>query len=105
LEIIAFPCNNFYNQEPGTNVDVLKFLQGKDIRFLVAGKLECENGKATHPVYEFLKQKKGGGILGKSLKWNYTKFLCNADGVPIIRGGPTSTPLSLENDIVALLQK
>jgi glutathione peroxidase-family protein len=41
--------------------------------------------KATHPVYEFLKQKKGGGILGKSLKWNYTKLICDADGVPIIR--------------------
>jgi glutathione peroxidase-family protein len=72
--------------EPGTNVDVLKFLQGRDIRFLVAGKLECENGKATHPVYEFLKPKKGGGSLGKSLKWNCTKILCNADGVPITRG-------------------
>ena len=68
------------------------------------GKLECENGSSTNPLYQYLKLNAGsGGIFGRGLKWNYTKFLCNAAGVPILRAGPSSSPLTLEKDILALL--
>ena len=105
FEILAFPCNNIYWQEPGSNADVLAFVKGRGVTFPVFGKLECENGRFTHPLYKFLKQKKGGGITGRRLKWNYTKFLCDADGIPIKRGFPTSSPKSFEEDIIALLKK
>lgn len=105
LEIIAFPCNNFFEQEPGTNADVLAFINSIGVKFAVMGKLECANGKKTHPLYQFLTNSIGGGILGRQLKWNYTKFLVDANGIPIKRSSPTDTPLSLEKDILALLDK
>ena len=74
LEILAFPCNSFL-QEPGTNEDVLAFIKSRGVTFPVLGKLECENGRSTNPLYKFLKQSgPSGGVLGNSLKWNYTKY-------------------------------
>jgi glutathione peroxidase len=102
---MAFPCNNFLQQEPGSNAEVREYVESIGVNFTVMGKIECENGKQTHPLYRFLKHSLDGGIMGRRLKWNYTKFLVDADGVPIKRGGPTDSPLSLESDIVALLNK
>lgn len=103
LEILAFPCNNFGAQEPGSNSDVLKFAKSKGATFPVLGKVECENGDQTHPLFVYLKEKQGGGLLGSALKWNFTKFLCNSEGVPVKRYGPQESPLSFESDIVKLL--
>jgi glutathione peroxidase len=69
------------------------------------GKLECENGDATHPFYQFLKGNSNGGLLGKGLKWNFTKFLCDERGVPIERYLPTTNPRSIEPDIVKILER
>lgn len=104
LEILAFPCNDFLSQEPGTNEEVLAYVQSKNVTFPVLGKLACERGSASHPLYCYLKNTVGGGILGKQLKWNFTKFLCDANGVPVKRAGPTDSPLTMEKDIVALLE-
>lgn len=103
LEILAFPCNDFLSQEPGTNSEVLAFVKSKEVTFPVLGKLSCERGSASHPLYKYLKNNVGGGIFGKQLKWNYTKFLCDANGVPVKRSGPTESPLTLEKDIQVLL--
>jgi len=104
LEILAFPCNNFGSQEPGANAEVLEFAKGKGATFPILGKLECENGAKTAPLYEFLKQDLSGGVLGQTLKWNFTKFLCDAEGVPVKRFGPQESPLSFESHIKALLE-
>ncbi len=104
FEILAFPCNNFGNQEPGSNADILAYARNKGATFTIMGKLECENGDKTHPMYKFLRANCSGGVLGQSIKWNYTKFLCNADGVPVKRYGPMQNPLSFEADINALLK-
>jgi len=104
LEILAFPCNNFGAQEPGTNDEILKFATDKGATFPILGKLECDKGDATHPVYAYLKSKKTG-LLGETLIWNFAKFLCDKDGVPVARFGPKSNPLSFEKDIVDLLNK
>lgn len=104
FEILAFPCNNFGKQEPGTNEEILAFAKSKGATFPVLGKVECENGAATHPVYKYLKSVLDNGMLGPSLKWNFTKFLCDAEGVPVKRYGPQESPLSFEKDIVALLE-
>lgn len=103
LEILAFPCNNFSSQEPGTNSEVLAFAKSKGATFPIMGKIECENGNKTSPLYRFLRASLSGGILGRSLKWNYTKFLCDKEGIPIKRFGPTDSPLSFEKDIKCLL--
>lgn len=105
LEILAFPCNSFGQQEPGTNQEIEKFARDKGATFPVLGKVNCENGDETDPLYVFLKDSVPAGILGKGLKWNFAKFLCNAEGVPVARYGPQSSPLSFEKDIVKLLNE
>jgi glutathione peroxidase-family protein len=104
LEILAFPCNNFGKQEPGTNDEVLAFAQKKGATFPVFGKLECENGDITHPLYQYLRGSLDNGLYGQGLKWNFTKFLCNAEGVPIKRYSPAQSPMSFEADILELLK-
>ena len=103
FEILGFPCNNFGSQEPGTDEEIQMFAEKKGAKFPVLGKLECENGSVTHPLYLFLRSSLSGGILGPSLKWNFTKFLCDKNGIPIKRFGPTSSPLSFEKDIQELI--
>eukprot|EP01036_Dinobryon_divergens_P025216 gene25216-33742_t len=105
LEILAFPCNNFGGQEPGSNSDIQQFAKSKGATFPVFGKLQCDSGKKTHPLYQYLMGSLPGGILGQGLKWNFAKFLCNSDGVPIQRYLPTTAPSAIEGDIVALLRK
>lgn len=105
FEVLAFPCNNFGQQEPGTNEEILAYARNKGATFPVFGKLECENGDITHPLYKYLRASVSGGMLGQALKWNYTKFLCDAAGVPVKRYGPMQNPLSFEQDIAELLKK
>jgi len=60
------------------------------------------NGKDAIPLFLYLRSELTG-VLGTSIKWNFTKFLCDRRGKPIKRYGPPTKPLSFENDIVALL--
>ena len=82
LQILAFPCNNFGMQEPGENDDVKKYIEKKGVTFHVFGKIQCDNHDKTHPLYQMLKETTGGAGLG----WNFHKFLCDANGVPVARG-------------------
>ena len=61
------------------------------------------NGKYTHPVFKFLKNKMGG-FWGKKIKWNFTKFLLDSNGRPVKRYSPATEPEKIEGDILALLQ-
>ena len=101
LRILAFPCNQFAKQEPGTNHDIKKFAEKRGVKFDLFSKIEV-NGDSTHPLYVYLKHVQGG-YFGNSIKWNFSKFLCNKKGVPVKRYGPTESPLSAENDIRAEL--
>jgi len=102
FEILAFPCNQFGSQEPGTEEEIEKFTQGYGITFPIFEKVNV-NGSDAHPVWRFLKSKLGG-VLGSSIKWNYTKFLCGRDGVPLKRFGPTTNAKEMRDDIKALLE-
>jgi glutathione peroxidase len=102
LEILAFPCNQFGKQEPGSNAEVQEFARNRGATFPVLGKLEV-NGPGEDPLYSYLKSKKGG-LLGSAIKWNFSKFLCT-NGVPVKRYAPTDSPLSFEKDIEAELEK
>ncbi len=72
FEVLAFPCNNFGSQEPGTNEEIQVFAGNKGATFPVLGKLECENGNSTHPLYQFLR---GNLPLLNSLKWLIIEYL------------------------------
>ena len=103
LQILAFPCNNFGGQEPGTNQEILDFANSKDATFPLFGKLECEHADSekTHPIYRYLRGKFGGA----SLKWNFAKFLCDANGIPVSKYSPWEPFSKIEADIVQLLRK
>ena len=60
------------------------------------------NGKATHPVFAFLKER-AGGRLGSAIKWNFTKFLVAPDGTTVKRYSPKTNPDAIRADIEALL--
>jgi glutathione peroxidase len=102
LVILGFPCNQFSNQEPGTNTDIAEFCSlNYGVSFQMFSKIDV-NGADTHPVYKFLKSQKGG-TLGDDIKWNFTKFLIDKEGNVVNRFAPTSKPESLTEDIEKLL--
>lgn len=102
LEILAFPCDQFGNQEPGDNEDIQSFCQiNYGLSFPVFGKIEV-NGEGAHPLYKYLKGEKGG-LLGSNIKWNFTKFLVDRKGNVVKRYAPTVKPLSMESDIKKIL--
>jgi glutathione peroxidase-family protein len=101
--IAAFPCNQFGNQEPGTNAEVKLFAQKYGATYDLYAKIDV-NGDTAHPLWKFLK-KKQGGTLGDFIKWNFTKFLVDRNGVPVKRYAPTSDPNSIIPDIEKELAK
>lgn len=103
FEILAFPCNQFGNQEPGTNEEIKTFCSTKyNVTFRLFDKIEV-NGPNTHPLYKFLKDAKPGLMGSKDIKWNFTKFLIDRNGNVIERYAPQTTPESIEKDIEKLL--
>ncbi|XP_010273064.1 PREDICTED: probable phospholipid hydroperoxide glutathione peroxidase isoform X2 [Nelumbo nucifera] len=102
LEILAFPCNQFGQQEPGTNEQILEFACTRfKAEYPIFDKVDV-NGQNSAPIYQFLKSSKGG-IFGSGIKWNFTKFLVDKEGNVVDRYAPTTSPLSMENDIKKLL--
>mmetsp|Transcript_17550 Transcript_17550/g.24551 ORF Transcript_17550/g.24551 Transcript_17550/m.24551 type:complete len:120 (-) Transcript_17550:751-1110(-) len=98
LEILAFPCNQFGSQEPGSPSDIRSFVDGYGVKFPMMEKIDV-NGPNTHPVYSFLKAD-GGDIL-----WNFaTKFVIDKEGKTVTRFDGMKAPLDLENDIVSQMQ-
>ena len=97
LRIVAFPCNQFGGQEPGTNDAIFQFSQKYGVEFLVMSKVDVNFGRTT-AIYNYLKSKKGG-TLGSFIKWNFTKFLCDRRGQPVMRYAPNVDPLSIASDI------
>jgi glutathione peroxidase len=104
LVILGFPCDQFANQEPGSDDEIASFCAiNYGVSFPMMSKIEV-NGKGTHPVFVYLKSKTAG-LLGDSIKWNFTKFLVSKDGKKITRFAPTVEPETLAKDIEAELAK
>jgi len=100
--VLAFPCDQFGHQEPGTDAEIAGFCDTNyGVTFPLFAKIAV-NGPAAHPLYVWLKSQKGG-LLGDGIKWNFTKFLIDRAGAVQARYAPTSTPESLAKDIAALL--
>ncbi|XP_073130203.1 probable phospholipid hydroperoxide glutathione peroxidase [Henckelia pumila] len=104
LEILAFPCNQFGSQEPGTNEQIQEFACTRfKAEYPIFDKVDV-NGANTVPLYKFLKSSKGS-LLGDGIKWNFAKFLVDREGHVVDRYLPTTSPLSIEKDIKKLLEK
>jgi glutathione peroxidase len=98
FEILAFPCNQFANQEPGTDKEIGSFCSlNFGVTFPVMAKIDV-NGSTAHPLFKYL-QEKSPGILGKAIKWNFTKFLVDKKGNIVSRFAPATTPLKIEDRI------
>jgi glutathione peroxidase-family protein len=94
FEILAFPCDQFGHQEPGSDAEIANFCdEAYGVTFPLFAKIEV-NGKNAHPLYVWLKQQKGG-LLGQRIKWNFTKFLVDRAGIVRARFAPTTKPESL----------
>jgi glutathione peroxidase len=100
--VLGFPCNQFGKQEPGSSADIQQFCSSKyDVTFPMFAKIEV-NGDHAHPLYKYLKRAKSG-LLGSSIKWNFTKFLVDRQGNVVARHAPTTNPKNLTKEIEALL--
>lgn len=103
LEVLAFPCNQFANQEPGTHEEIIEFVKQYNAKYTFFEKKDV-NGANARPVFTYLKAKLPGAF-GNYIKWNFSKFLVDRDGQPFKRYAPTDKPLSFEDDIKELLAK
>jgi glutathione peroxidase len=102
LVILGFPCDQFGHQEPGDEGEISEFCESQfGVTFPMFSKIDV-NGKNAHPLYKWLKSEKSG-VLGGAIKWNFTKFLVDADGNVVQRYGSTTTPDSIAADIEKLL--
>jgi glutathione peroxidase len=103
LEILAFPCNQFGGQEPGTPQQIEQFCSTKyGITFPIFQKTDV-NGSHAHPLFVYLKTAAPGLLGTEAIKWNFTKFLIGRDGVPVKRYASASSPTSISADIQKLL--
>jgi glutathione peroxidase len=102
LEVLAFPCDQFGHQEPGSNEEIQQFCQlNYGVTFPVFAKIDV-NGKTAHPLFQFLR-KECGGLLTDSIKWNFTKFLVDRNGQVVERFAPTTQPEKMVPAIEKLL--
>jgi glutathione peroxidase len=100
--VLGFPCNQFGNQEPGDASQIEQFCAGNyAITFPMFAKIDV-NGAHAHPLFKYLKNEKFG-LLGPSIKWNFTKFLVDRSGRVVARHAPTARPEGLRREIEALL--
>jgi len=102
LKIIGFPCNQFGKQEPGTEEEIKSFCDlNYGVSFQLSEKIEV-NGSNTHPVFKYLKSELKGK-LNNSIKWNFTKFLIDRNGIPYKRFSSTVEPEDIKPFIDKLI--
>jgi glutathione peroxidase len=102
--VLGFPCNQFGEQEPGTEKEIVEFCSlTYDITFPIFSKIDV-NGDNTHPLYSFLKKSAPGLLGSEAIKWNFTKFLIDRQGKIVDRFAPTTKPEDIEENIKSLLK-
>jgi glutathione peroxidase len=103
LVILAFPCNQFGGQEPGSDDEIQQFCQlNYGVSFPVMAKLAV-NGPDASPLFEHLKDSARGLMKTRAIKWNFTKFLINKQGDVVKRYAPRTKPASIAASIEDLL--
>jgi glutathione peroxidase len=95
LVILGFPCNQFANQEPGDEKSIMEgCLLNYGVTFPMFSKIDV-NGRDAHPLYKYLRSELPGTISTR-IKWNFTKFLVNAEGTPLKRFSPATKPEKID---------
>lgn len=104
LVVLGFPCNQFMNQEPGSNEEIQSFCElNYGVTFPILGKVDV-NGENADPFFKYLSEK-APGIMGlKSIKWNFTKFIIDKNGEVIDRIAPQTNPQEMKATIEKLLK-
>ncbi|MCJ7842548.1 glutathione peroxidase [Lederbergia sp. NSJ-179] len=98
FEILGFPCNQFSNQDPGTNAEIANFCQKNyGVSFQMFSKIDVK-GEHAHPLFVYLTQE-AKGMITKQIKWNFTKFLIDKNGEVLDRFAPQTKPESLDKEI------
>ncbi len=101
--VLGFPCNQFRNQEPGTNEEIKDFCTTEyGVTFPMFSKIKV-NGDDAHPLYKYLKSEKAG-LINDNIKWNFTKFLIDKNGKPLKRFGTPTKPMKIAPDIEEALK-
>ena len=102
LVVLGFPCDQFGHQNPAGDEETAAFCERNyGVTFPMFSVIDV-NGDDAHPLYQWLKKEKGG--LGpSSIKWNFTKFLVDAEGKVVKRYGSTTKPEKIASDIEKLL--
>ena len=103
FEVLAFPCNQFNQQEKGSNNEIKSFCDLQfNITFDLFSKVDV-NGDKAHPLFKFMKKQAPGFLGSEGIKWNFTKFLVNKQGEVVDRFASMTKPALLKADIKKLL--
>lgn len=103
--VLGFPCNQFLGQEPGSAEDIAAFCSNNYcVSFPMFRKIDV-NGEEAHPLYAWLKTQAPGVLGSSAIKWNFTKFLLDRTGTPVVRYAPTMEPKNIATTIERLLRK
>ncbi len=103
LVVLGFPCNQFGAQEPGTAAEISQFCQlNYGITFPMFARIDV-NGPGAHPLYRYLTSTKAGLFGTEAIKWNFTKFLVDREGLVVGRFAPRATPAELAIEVEKLL--
>lgn len=101
--VLGFPCNQFANQDPLSNAEIQSFCQiNYGVSFPIFSKVDVK-GNTAHELFIYLTEQAPGIFGSKSIKWNFTKFLVDAQGQVRDRYAPTTTPSKIATDIEKLL--
>lgn len=101
--MLAFPCNQFGKQEPGTDAEILTFAQSKyHVQFPMFSKIEV-NGDDACALYQFLKSEQPDAEGKPDIRWNFTKFLVDREGKVVRRFEPPVTPAEIGEALHAYL--
>ncbi|WP_435201167.1 glutathione peroxidase [Qipengyuania sp. 902] len=103
FEVLAFPCNQFGNQEPGDAEEIEQFCKVNfGLTFPLMAKVDV-NGDDASPLFDWMKAEAPGLMGSKAIKWNFTKFLIDREGNVVKRYGPADAPKGIAKDIEKLL--
>jgi glutathione peroxidase len=99
LVVLGFPCDQFGHQEPGDEAEIKNFCSTSyEVTFPLFAKIEV-NGDNAHPLYKWMKKEAKGLLGSEAIKWNFTKFLIDAEGNVVKRYAPNDTPEKIAKDL------
>jgi glutathione peroxidase len=80
LVIVGFPCNQFGEQESGTETTIQEFCKSRyGVTFPLSSKVEVK-GEKIAAIYKWLCNKTENGVLDATIKWNFNKFFLDENG-------------------------